>query len=189
VILTKILHRAKYLYENNYSFKLEPIHFTSLFKEQVTLEDYLKLDESVCFYYFQIWQEEQDPIISDLCRRFVNRNLFKYAEFDPAKEYKKLAELTVLFEKAGIDPDYYLVVDSSSDLPYDFYRPGEEEERLPIHLLMKNGELRELSRESEIVDAISGKRRTDHKLYYPADFLEDDSNQSELKKQMRALLE
>ena len=191
VILTKILHRAKFLYENNYAFKLEPIHFTSLFKEQVTLEDYLKLDESVCFYYFQIWQEEQDPIISDLCRRFVNRNLFKYAEFDPAKEYKKLAELTVLFEKAGINPDYYLVVDSSSDLPYDFYRPGEEEERLPIHLLMKNGELRELSRESEIVDAISGKRRTDHKLYYPADFLENDSDSShsELKKQIRALLE
>ena len=49
---------------------------------------------------------------------------------------------------------------------------GEEEERLPIHLLMKSGELRELSRESDIVDAISGKRRTDHKLYYPADLIE-----------------
>jgi HD superfamily phosphohydrolase len=36
---------------------------------------------------------------------------------------------------------------------------------------LKNGELRELSRESDIVDAISGKRRTDHKLYYPADFV------------------
>ncbi|MDR4950102.1 HD domain-containing protein [Neobacillus cucumis] len=189
VILTKILHRAKQLLENNYTFKYEPIHFTSLFHEQVTLEDYLKLDESVCFYYFEIWQEENDAILSDLCRRFVNRNLFKYVEFDPAKEYKKLAELTVLFEKAGIDPEYYLVVDSSSDLPYDFYRPGEEEERLPIHLLMKNGELRELSRESEIVDAISGKRRTDHKLYYPADFLEDDSSQKELKQQIRTLLD
>ncbi|WML41690.1 HD domain-containing protein [Neobacillus sp. OS1-2] len=189
VILTKILHRAKQLFKENYAFKYEPIHFTSLFREQVTLEDYLKLDESVILFYFQSWQEEADPIISDLCRRFVNRNLFKYAEFDPAKEYKKLAELTMLFEKAGIDPEYYLVVDSSSDLPYDFYRPGEEEERLPIHLLMKNGELRELSRESEIVDAISGKRRTDHKLYYPADFLENESTEKETKQQIRALLE
>ncbi|MBO0958552.1 HD domain-containing protein [Neobacillus sp. MM2021_6] len=189
VILTKILHRAKQLFKENYAFKYEPIHFTSLFREQVTLEDYLKLDESVILFYFQSWQEEADPIISDLCRRFVNRNLFKYAEFDPAKEYKKLAELTTLFEKAGIDPEYYLVVDSSSDLPYDFYRPGEEEERLPIHLLMKNGELRELSRESEIVDAISGKRRTDHKLYYPADFLENESTEKEIKQQIRALLE
>ncbi len=189
VLLTKILHRAKQLFEENYTFKYEPIHFTSLFLEKVTLEDYLKLDEAVILYYFQIWQEESDPILSDLCRRFVNRNLFKFAEFDPAKEYKKLAELTALFTKAGMDPEYYLVVDSSSDLPYDFYRPGEEEERLPIHLLMHNGELRELSRESDIVDAISGKRRTDHKLYYPADFLADDSSNKEIKKKIRALLE
>jgi uncharacterized protein len=189
VILTKILHRAKQLYENNYSFKNDPIHFYSFFTDKVTLEDYLKLDESIIMYYFQIWQDEDDQILSDLCRRFVNRNLFKYAEFDPAKEYKKLAELNRLFEKAGIDPEYYLVVDSSSDLPYDFYRPGEEEERLPIHLLMKSGELKELSRESEIVDAISGKRRTDHKLYYPGDFLEDESSEKEIKKQIRSLLE
>jgi HD superfamily phosphohydrolase len=140
-------------------------------------------------YYFQIWQEEVDPILSDLCKRFVNRNLFKFAEFDPAKEYKKLAELTSLFEKAGLDPEYYLVVDSSSDLPYDFYRPGEEEERLPINLLLNNGELRELSRESEIVEAISGKRRTDHKLYYPADFLMDDSSKENIKKHIRELLD
>ncbi len=189
VILTKILHRAKHLFKENYPFKYEPAHFISLFCERLTLEDYLKLDEAVIMYYFQIWQDEHDPILSDLCRRFVNRNLFKYAEFDPAKEYKKLAELTALFIKAGIDPDYYLVVDSSSDLPYDFYRPGEEEERLPINLLMKSGELRELSRESEIVEAISGKRRTDHKLYYPADFLAAESTDNDIKKQIRTLLD
>ena len=117
----------------------------------------------------------------------MNRNLFKYAEFDPAKEYKKHAELTVLFKKADIDPEYYLVVDSSSDLPYDFYRPGEEEERLPIQLLMKNGDIRELSRESEIVDAISGKRRTDHKLYFPFDFIQDNRSKKNFKKQIREL--
>ena len=40
-----------------------------------------------------MWQEEEDQILNDLCRRFMNRNLFKYAEFDPAKEYKKFNEL------------------------------------------------------------------------------------------------
>ena len=84
----------------------------------------------------------------------------------------KLAELEKLFMEAGIDPEYYLVADSSSDLPYDFYRTGEENERVPIYLQMPNGELRELSRSSEIVDAISGKRRTDHKIYFPEDLLE-----------------
>jgi len=173
VILTKILHRVKYLYEHDYKFKQHPVHFYTFFKGDVTLEDYLRLDEGTVLYYFQSWLEEEDEILRDLCARFLNRNLFKYVEFDPANEYKKLATLSLLFEEAGIDPEYYLVVDSSSDLPYDFYRPGEEEERLPIHLLMQNGELRELSRESDIVDAISGKRRTDHKLYYPADLVAD----------------
>ncbi|MBM7648314.1 HD superfamily phosphohydrolase [Bacillus ectoiniformans] len=189
VLLSKILHRAKELYLNGYTFKQDPFHFHSIFKEQYTLKDYLKLDESVMLYYFQVWEEEEDPILSDLCRRFVNRNLFKYVEFDPAKEYRKHSELESLFKKAGIDPDYYLVFDSSSDLPYDFYRPGEEEERLPIYLLMKNEELRELSRESDIVDAISGKRRTDHKLYFPADLLDDETSKRNIKRQIKSILE
>jgi hypothetical protein len=189
VILTKILHRAKHLYQKGYQFKHEPIHFYSVFAENITLYDYLKLDEAVILYYFQMWEEEEDLILRDLCVRFMDRNLFKYVEFDPAKEYKKLSELSTLFAKAGLDPEYYLVVDSSSDLPYDFYRPGEEEERLPIQLLMKNGEVRELSRESQIVDAISGKRRTDHKLYFPADLLKDDSSKKNIKKQIRNLLD
>ncbi|MBG9546702.1 HD domain-containing protein [Cytobacillus firmus] len=189
VILTKILHRAKDLHEQKYKFKYDPIHFYSLFNGEITLEDYIKLDEAIILYYFQMWQEEEDPILKDLCCRFMDRNLYKYVEFDPAKEYKKLAELSALFKKAGMDPEYYLVVDSSSDLPYDFYRPGEEEERLPIHLLLKNGDIRELSRESEIVDAISGKRRTDHKLYFPADFIADDGKKPNIKKQIKMLLE
>lgn len=189
VILTKILHRAKELHDEYYSFKHHPIHFYSLFEDELTLEDYLKLDEHIILYYFQMWQEEEDEILSDLCTRFVNRSLFKYVDFDPAKQFKVHSQLETLFKQVGIDPNYYLVVDSSSDLPYDFYRPGEEEERLPIHLLKKSGEIRELSRESDIVDAISGKRRTDHKLYYPADLIQDDTTNSEMKQKIRFILE
>ncbi|MFY4775303.1 HD domain-containing protein [Metabacillus sp. RGM 3146] len=189
VILTKILHRAMQLYRDKYKFILEPIHFYSIFNGEMPLQDYLKLDESIIMFYFQAWQEEQDAILSDLCKRFINRNLFQYIEFNPTnEEMMKLMELTVLFKKAGIDPEYYLVVDSSSDLPYDFYRPGEEEERLPIHLIRSNGDIRELSRESEIVDAISGKRRTDHKLYFPMDLIEDFTLKRNVKKKILELL-
>jgi uncharacterized protein len=190
VILTKILHRAKKLHEEGYNFQTKPVHFYSLFTGKVDLQDYLKLDEAVILFYFQQWQDERDAILSDLCRRFVNRHLFKYVEFNPTNEQMtKLIELTSLFKKAGIDPEYYLIVDSSSDLPYDFYRPGEEGERLPIYLLMPNGELRELSRESVLVDAISGKRRTDHKLYFPADFIYDFSTKRTTKKKIIEILE
>ncbi|MFJ8066004.1 HD domain-containing protein [Psychrobacillus sp. NPDC096426] len=188
VILTKILHRAKALSKNGYDFAQQPTHFQGFFDGTFTLKEYLALDEGVLLTYFQLWVTEKDPILADLSYRFVNRKLFQYIEFDLAKDYMKMKELELLFKKAGIDPEYYLVFDSSSDLPYDFYRPGEEGERIPIHLLKPSGEIRELSRESEVVEAISGKRRTDHKLYFPEDFLTEDGKKKALKKQILQLL-
>ncbi|RWZ58929.1 HD domain-containing protein [Halobacillus fulvus] len=188
VILSKILHRAKELYETGYGFRLKPKHFLSFFAGEPSLKEYLALDEAVTLYYFQEWMEEEDPVLSDLCYRFVNRKLFKYIEFNPNSQMNEWMELYKLFSKAGLNPDYYLVVDSSSDLPYDFYRPGEEGERLPIHLLQPNQELKELSRLSDIVESISGKKRTDHKLYIPLDRLEEMSNRSKTKKRIMEIL-
>src|SRR5699024_1423223 len=187
VILSKILHRAKFLFETDYTFKLKQAHFISFFTKNITLEQYLKLDESIVFYDFRLWQEEDDFILRDLCERFMNRRLYKYIEFNPNTQMQEWMELYSLFQKAGIDPDYYLVVDSSSDLPYDFYRPGEEEERLPIHLTMPNNELKELSRHSDIVEAISGKKRTDHKLYFPKDLLEELADEA-IKQRIKGIL-
>src|SRR5690606_8958757 len=110
VILTKILHRAKKLYESNYTFKVEPIPFLSFFKGDVSLADYIKLDEAVVMYYFQMWTEEEDPILSDLSYRFMNRRLFKYVEFDPNLQMSDWMKLHQLFRQVDLDPDYYLVV-------------------------------------------------------------------------------
>lgn len=189
VILGKILFRVRQLHSEGYTFQEPPHRIFPLFQEIVSLEDYLKLDESVILYYFQAWQEERDRILRDLCGRFMNRNLFKYVDFNPTTQREDFLQLQAWFREAGIDPQYYLAVDSSSDLPYDFYRPGEEEERFPIQLLMRNGELRELSRESDIVEAISGKKRTDHKLYFPQDLISDLSIHPDIKEKIKQGLE
>ena len=165
VILTKIFHRVKYLYEQGYHFKMNPTLLLSFFKGEVKLQDYLSLDESVINYYFQQWQHEDDEVLRDLSSRFVNRILFKYIQFKPEKHMEKYEKLQNLFREAGIDPDYYLVIDSSADLPYDVYRAGEE--RIPIYLQMPSGEEKELSTHSVIVEAITGKTREDHKIYFP----------------------
>lgn len=188
VILSKILHRVKDLYLSGYTFRFQPIHFLSFFEGEVSLQDYIRLDEPIVSYYFQAWADESDQILSDLCVRFTNRKLFKYVEFNPNAQMEEWMFLHRLFEQVGMDPKYYLVVDSSSDLPYDFYRPGEEGERLPIYLQKPNNELEELSRTSDIVESISGKKRTDHKLYFPADFIEALSDDQPEKKQIMDLL-
>ncbi|MBD7986379.1 HD domain-containing protein [Sporosarcina sp. Sa2YVA2] len=188
VILMKILHRAKDLHNTGYAFRYDPVPFKPFFNRVIELEDYISLDENILMTYFQWWRKEDDAILSDLCNRFLDRQLFQYAEFEPATEYRKIGELERLFKEAGIDPEYYLVADSSSDLPYDFYRTGEENERVPIYLQMRNGELRELSRSSEIVEAISGKRRTDHKIYFPEDLLESGKDENPLYGKILELL-
>ncbi|HLR22467.1 MAG TPA: HD domain-containing protein [Pseudogracilibacillus sp.] len=184
-ILVKIFDRVKYLYQSGYTFNMEPEWLLSMFKESPLLEEYLRLDESVFHFYFLRWQEESDPILSDLCIRFMNRKLFKYVNIHPDKEKVIYEQLRALFKEASIDPDYYLAIDASSDLPYDVYHAGEG--RVPIYLQMPSGEEKELSSHSVIVDAISGKKRADHKLYYPAELVENINNKA-VKKQIFELL-
>lgn len=130
------------------------------------------------------WRKEKDPILSDLSRRFMGRRLFKYVEHEEKVSNSQwMEELKALFLSIGIDPHYYLAVDSPSDLPYDVYRAGDEE-RVPILILFPNGKVEELSRCSTIVEAISGKRRYDHKLYYPQDLLEDGTRDYKVVKEI-----
>src|SRR5690625_2885010 len=185
VILTKIFHRAKYLYETRYQFQEQPSLLTSLFEDNVNLTDYLQLDESVIYFYFQRWQVEDDDILKDLCCRFIERQLFKYVEFNPDTQMDAYKELQQLFWENGIDPTYYLVIDSSSDLPYDVYRSGGG--RVPIYLQMPSGEEKELSTHSVIVEAITGKTREDHKLYYPYEKIEQITNRK-VKQKIYTLL-
>lgn len=185
VILTKIFHRAKHLFEQGFDFQFEPTLLKTLFQDELAIDDYLQLDESVIYYYFSRWQQEKDALLSDLCSRFMNRNLYKYVEIDPKKEKEYYHALCNLFEKAGIPPEYYVVIDSSADLPYDVYRSGEG--RVPIYLQMPSGEEEELSTSSVIVDAITGKERQDHKLYYPEDLLQQVEDEV-LKEEIKNLL-
>ncbi|QYA42234.1 HD domain-containing protein [Macrococcoides bohemicum] len=165
VLLNRVLKRAKVLYEAGYAFKEPPKYLVPFFKSnQVSVDAYLRLDEMVLNYYLQQWIDEEDAILSDLSRRFVNRDLFKHLPFDGNRF--TIDELTELFTKGGIDPDYYFVVDSFSDLPYDYNRPGINS-RKPIHLITSTGKIKEISTQSVIINSITGIQRKDYKIYYP----------------------
>ncbi|MEO4054018.1 HD domain-containing protein [Solibacillus sp. CAU 1738] len=188
VILNNILKRVKLLSEEGYWFKHEPVHFKPFFKNKIMLEDYISLDESIMLTYFQFWMQEEDVILSDLCRRFVNRKLFKYIDMNPEEEPENFERLKRLIKQAGLDPTYYVVHDSTSDLPYDLYQPGNTTGKLPIVLQMQNGELRELSQESFLVDSIAGRLKTDHKVFYPPEILKDNTVDEHLKQEIIALI-
>ncbi len=174
IILRKIFARAKELYSNQFSFSMlfEPIKH--LFEPGFDIQAYMVLDDPFIYTQFYFWTKEKDPILSDLTTRFLHRRLFQYIDFTPY-EKEKLEEIKGFLQSNGIDPMYYLEVDSPSDLPYDIYRPGKEGRISPIYVLNQQGETIEISKQSEIIVSIMGRKKTDHKLFYPADILEEKS--------------
>lgn len=170
ILLRKIFSRAKTLHDAGYSFEFMIPPLPDLFQQQLTVEQYLMLDESLVQTVLMQWTNEQDPILRDLCSRFLNRRLFKYVTVDE-QDAEWVNDLRTAMADAGISPDDYLEIDFISDLPYDVYRPGAVEGTLPIYLLTGNDTLVEISQRSEIVRSISSLHKGARQLYFPLDLL------------------
>ena len=138
IILRQIFRRAQELYVGGYAFRWMPKPLKSLLHNTMTVQDYLKLDEALVQTAFTQWAEEQDPLLSDLCDRFLNRHLYKYITIENPDE-TLLNEISDCFSSIGMNPDYHMEIDFPFDLPYDVYRPdkkeGEKKEKAPILLL------------------------------------------------------
>ncbi|MCG9889845.1 MAG: HD domain-containing protein [Thermosynechococcaceae cyanobacterium MS004] len=141
-ILERILHRARQLLGRL------PIDVTLLAwltkpNESLTLKEYLKADDGLLMYHFQQWSDYEDDILSDLCRRYCDRNLFKtksISALSDAARQSIFSKARTLLRQQGFNPDYYLTVQTSTTRGYTLYQKG-------INLLSDQGicELSELS--------------------------------------------
>jgi len=174
IILRQIFKRAKELFLINYSFQWMDSALLSLIKGTITVEQYLQLDESLLQYAFSQWMKEKDPLLSQLCERFLHRKLYKYIIIEETDK-NELEEIKKAFTSIGLHLDYHMEIDSALDLPYDVYQPevshGIHGEKSPIQLLSDNGELSEISSKSDIISSISGLHRGQQYLYYPREAL------------------
>lgn len=170
IILRQIFRRAKELFQIGYAFKfmIEPLE--DLFRGEVTVAQYLMLDEALVQTTFMQWTLEKDELLSDLCTRFIHRKLYKYVEMENL-DPDMIDEIRRSFAGAGLNPEYDLEIDFPTDLPYDVFRPGEGFDSKQILLLDRHDNLREISEVSDIVRSISGIHRGRHHLYYPQDKL------------------
>ncbi|MEG3032652.1 MAG: HD domain-containing protein, partial [Enterococcus sp.] len=123
VLLEHLLNRAHELYnENAEVFQQHSQLLVPFLKEEFTLADYLKLDDGVLITYFIQWVDEDDAILSDLANRWLSRKPLKSAKFKENQQ-NLIEKLCRLVEEVGYNPKYYTAINSSYDLPYDFYRP------------------------------------------------------------------
>ncbi|KRN89422.1 deoxyguanosinetriphosphate triphosphohydrolase [Ligilactobacillus ceti DSM 22408] len=168
VLLTNLLARARYLAQNNlFPANEQPTLLLPFFQDQVDLLDYLRLDDYVLNSYFNLWTTSSDPILSDLAQRFLNRKPFKSIQIISEEHPQIIAQIQQIAQEHGFDPEYYTGYNDCFDLPYDAYDPTQENPRTQIELMKPNGELTELSTESSLVSAITGKESGDLRFYFP----------------------
>lgn len=168
ILLRQTFRRAKELWQSAYKFAFIIDPLPGLFTRDLSVQEYLQLDEALVQTVFMKWRQEEDKILSCLCERFMNRKLYKYVEVEQM-DNESIDEIKHAFEAAGLHPLYDLEVDSPADLPYDVFRPEEEMSTHQILLLDDQERLKDISEVSDIVRSISGIHRGKYHLYFPED--------------------
>ena len=172
VVLDHLLKRAAKVYQDKPEFfEFSAPLLVPFLRQKFTLDDYLTLDDGVLNTAFLQWQKAPDVILQDLAARFLNRKPFKSVSYLPDHDEPELEQMALLIEEVGYDPDYYTALNSSYDLPYDFYRPEAVSHRTQIELMEADGSLTELSQVSSLVAALTGQGKKDARFYFPKEML------------------
>ena len=169
VILKAILKRAKDLVTEGHSPDMPHMALERLFLGNLDLSSYLALDDTVLFNAFNVWQNSSDPVLKDLSCRFLDRRLFTYLE-DPDHDSDLYEKIAVQLRRHGYDPAYYLAVDETGTVYYDYYLGTEtgRNKDSALYLWDDNSKrLVEMSRLSKPVSAIARERQVARRIYFP----------------------
>ncbi|MFA6211190.1 MAG: HD domain-containing protein [Candidatus Obscuribacterales bacterium] len=143
--------------------------------EKLTVEEYLSLDDIQLGYHIKRWLKDKDPILADLSHRFLNRRIFKASRINtqiPAEIEQIEKQVRQAVSSLGFDPDYYVAVESTGFVPYDYYRPDSDHPQTNIVVRTDNGEVKELSQLSLAVEALVKGNHTSYWLIYPQEATE-----------------
>jgi len=195
ILFEKLIKRLLDVIDNKkIAKKLEfiPSAFVKLIKrEELSVEEYLSLDDSVVFFIVnRLAYSDIDTILKDLSQRLLNRRLFKCVEIDdqdfPLTFFlEKMKELNDKAWGKGYDPKYYIGEDTTLTLPYEDSYIGhrstkkqddtDEVSEVDKHIFFFDDEFgcEELSRKSDIINAIRNKNYQQRRIYFPAELKED----------------
>ncbi len=139
--------------------------------EKLNVDEYLFLDDVQMTYHIKRWTLDSDEVLADLSSRFLNRQLFnttKLTTEDPDRLTHLVAGVRSIVAAAGLDPDYYVSLETTGLRPYDYYRPDQAYPQTNIMIRTERGEVKELSTVSQTVDAlVKGSFDTSWMIYPP----------------------
>ena len=97
------------------------------------LQKYLQLDDNDVFQSIKYWQYSSDPVLSNLCKRFQSRKLFRttFLDQNPSGSVKKnvLTKTQKVLKKRGLPYDekianYYFAFDERYSEAYQYEKEG-----------------------------------------------------------------
>lgn len=127
-VLFQAIQQAKYQFQKgNLSADENISAWLSGDCEQLTLEQYLAADDGAFIYHLQRWQSHSDRILSDLCRRFLDRDLLKaldVSHFLDVDRKTLLEKAKHLVEQIGLESFCYTGLRISVSRGYTLYHRG-----------------------------------------------------------------
>lgn len=179
-ILTKLLERAKVLFELDVNDSRIDKGFVSpelqaVFEKRgdISVTDYLKLDDSVMLADINRWRFESDSVLADLATRFLDRKPLKSIEMTDETRVL-LPALRELIEEAGFSAQYYTAENDSFDQPYSDHQLHGSSRRTQIELVAQDGQRTDLSDRSAVVAALMGRAFGDARFFFPKEMMQTD---------------
>lgn len=150
-VLIQAFHRAKALLQQG-TLQADETMTAWLQQDcnQIPLPQYLDADDGVFMYHLHRWQQHADPVLADLCRRFLDRDLLKtldITEFAPAQQQQILAQVQTWLQQQQLEPNCYAGIRSTFSRGYTLYQRG-------IKLQTETG-LQEISDLSPLVNTLT----------------------------------
>ena len=149
-LLERIFRRAKVLISTKEIFSDRTITaWLTQDPQTLTCEEYFASDDVVFAYHIHRWRDSDDHILADLCRRFLDRDLFHVTDISNLDDIQQQENLDVWRGKLisqGQDPKYYCGIRVARTKGYSIYKQG-------INIQTEQG-LQDIARLSTLVQAI-----------------------------------
>ena len=96
---------------------------------EMALADYLLLDDAELKVMTKLWMREPDPVLSDLCRRLIERDIYKVRIFYDLADRPDLSRLRRaawehMHARHGADTAYRFLFQDATDIFYRQYDPS-----------------------------------------------------------------
>ena len=138
--------------------------------EEISLGDYLELDDGVLLGAMHAWEKSTDPALADLSTRVRARALFKTLELfgehaTPEGRAQAHAVAREIATTEKLDPDLYVGLDVATDSPF-----GSEAE--PLMVVYSKGPARPLSEVSFLLGRLAGQTLSRVRLIFAPELRE-----------------